>query len=67
LQFHPLQHRFRRKKETGIGIREIRIGGEIDNDKIEKVGNEVLAEVGTRGEMTGKTLLEMGTKRNPAL
>jgi hypothetical protein len=47
--------------------REIRIRGGIDNNGTERVGNEVPAEVGIRGEMMGKTPPEMGIGRNPAL
>jgi hypothetical protein len=48
-------------------IKEIKIGVGIDNNETEKVGNEVPAEVGIRGEMMGKIPLETGIGKNPAL
>jgi hypothetical protein len=48
-------------------IKEIKIGVGIDNNETEKVGNEVPAEVGIRGEMMGKIPPETGIGRNPAL
>jgi hypothetical protein len=47
--------------------RETKIGEGIDNNGIKKVGIGVPAEVGIRGEMTGKGIPKTGTEKNQAL